>query len=69
MPHVMLSIDEVKSYETSPLSKDNRQTMMIKLQDLIENEKPYMNPDLTLSQLASQCGIPVHHLSQILNKD
>jgi AraC-like DNA-binding protein len=43
--------------------------MLTKLQAVIFKDKPYLNPDLTLSQLAHQCDIPNHHLSQILNID
>jgi AraC-like DNA-binding protein len=69
MPHVVLSLREDRSYQTSPLTTDDRQEMLSKLKLTMNQEKPYLDPELTLNQLANQCGIPVHHLSQILNKD
>ena len=69
MPNVVLSLNEEKSYHTSPLTADDRQSMILKLDKLICEEKPFLDPDITINQLASMCGIPVHHLSQILNKD
>jgi len=69
MPHVVLSLDEDDSYRSSPLTSDDRQAMLLKLERVITEERPYFDPDLTLNQLAQQCEIPVHHLSQILNTD
>jgi len=69
MPHVVLSLDEENSYQSSPLTSDDKQEMLAKLERVIKEEKPYFKPDLTLNQLAEQCEIPVHHLSQILNTD
>lgn len=31
-------------------------------------ERPYLNPELTLTQLASDLDITTHHLSQIINE-
>jgi len=69
IPHVVLSLNEGNSYQSSPLTSDDRQVMLSKLDKVIREDKPYFDPDLTLSQLAQQCEIPVHHLSQILNTD
>jgi AraC-like DNA-binding protein len=66
MPNVVLSIDEER-YRSSTLTSDDKGQMMNKLTKLMEEEKPYFDPDLNLKQLAQRCGIPVHHLSQILN--
>ena len=68
IPHVVLSLEE-DTYRSSSLTSDDRKQMLAKLQAVIVEEKPYLNPDLTLSQLARQCEIPNHHLSQILNLD
>ncbi len=38
-----------------------------KLQQLIEAEKPYLNPDLSLRSLADQLGIHANQLSWLLN--
>ena len=34
----------------------------------MENEKPYLDPKLTLSKLASMLGISSNHLSQVINQ-
>lgn len=69
MSHVILSLEEENSYRSSPLTTDDRKSMISKLEQVIRKDKPYMHPDLSLNQLAQECGIPVHHLSQILNTD
>lgn len=35
----------------------------------MRHEKPFLEPELTLSDLSERCGIPVHYLSQILNEN
>lgn len=34
----------------------------------MENQKPYLNEDCSLQSISAQTGIPVHHLSNILNQ-
>ncbi|WP_188765572.1 helix-turn-helix domain-containing protein [Emticicia aquatilis] len=36
--------------------------------EILQTEKPYLNPELTLQNLASTINIPVHHLSQVINE-
>lgn len=67
--HVVLSLEGDPAYKSSPLTLDDRKGMLTKLERVIREDKPYFDPDLTLSQLAQQSGIPIHHLSQILNTD
>jgi len=69
IPHVVLGLNEEGRYRSSPLTSDDRKSMLYKLERVIREDEPYLNPDLTLNQLALQCEIPVHHLSQILNTD
>ncbi|NJO02018.1 MAG: helix-turn-helix transcriptional regulator [Bacteroidia bacterium] len=33
----------------------------------MQHEKPHLNPDLTLGELADRVGLSTHHLSQLLN--
>lgn len=57
-----------KKYERSGLSEEKASQYLVNLQLLIIREKPYLNPELTLQQLADQLNISLHHLSQILNQ-
>ena len=39
-----------------------------KLMSFVENEKPYLDEECNLQTISLQTGIPVHHLSNILNQ-
>jgi AraC-like DNA-binding protein len=59
---------EKKKYEKSGLSEEIASNAMQKLNNLMQTEKPYLNPDITLPELASKLHISTHHLSQLLNE-
>lgn len=39
-----------------------------KIEQYVEAEKPYLDPDLNLSKLAKSLNVPTHHLSQVINE-
>ena len=55
-------------YITSPLSTGQLEQGKQALLDLMQREKPYLNPELKISNLAIALKMPSHHLSQILNE-
>lgn len=55
-------------YSGSGLSDSEAEQYVEKLTDYMLQSKPYLNPDLTLSQLASEVGISSHYLSQVINE-
>ncbi|KAA9354626.1 helix-turn-helix transcriptional regulator [Larkinella humicola] len=56
-----------KKYEKSALSEEVEEAVLQKLTRLMEDEKPYLQSDLSLPKLAQQLGTSPHHLSQLLN--
>ena len=50
--------------QLTPASADSLQQ---RLSLLMENEKPFLQDDLKIGDLADQLGLPVHHLSELLN--
>ncbi|HMM17137.1 MAG TPA: AraC family transcriptional regulator, partial [Petrimonas sp.] len=38
-----------------------------KISHFVETEKAYLNPDLSLPQLAETLDVPSHHLSRVIN--
>ena len=54
-------------YEKSGLSPDRAKQYLADLLNLMEKQKPYINSDLTLTQLAEMLSITPHNLSEILN--
>lgn len=62
-------IEETKvKYASSRLTEAEANQFMDKLNNFMVSEKPYLNPNLTLQQLASELGISTHYLSQIINE-
>lgn len=59
---------EDKKYSSSNLKAEDA----IKLKNLVEmhmtTSKPYLNPELSLSQLAGEINVSPHHLSQVINE-
>ncbi|GAB3906619.1 hypothetical protein GCM10028803_39240 [Larkinella knui] len=56
-----------KKYEKSTLSEEVEEAVLQKLTRLMEDEKPYLQSDLSLPKLAQLLGTSSHHLSQLLN--
>lgn len=55
-------------YEGSSLEESKADRYLEKLLLYMEDEKPYMDGDLKLEELADRLNIPRHHLSQIINE-
>ena len=57
-----------RRYEKSTLTVERSETYLQKLLDLMANDKPYLNGELTLQKLAKTLAISPHHLSQMINE-
>ncbi|MCK5087369.1 MAG: AraC family transcriptional regulator, partial [Melioribacteraceae bacterium] len=57
----------IERYEKSGLSIENAEMYQKKLLSIMESEKPYMNSNLTLGDLAALLSISSHNLSEIIN--
>lgn len=53
--------------QTTEVKKDISDTAIEKIVALMETEKPYLNPDLNLSELAKQANLTRAQLSEIIN--
>lgn len=58
---------EKKKYQNNQLDKTFIQNSLKRLNVLMQEQKPYLNPDLSLSELAQMMKISTHQLSQLLN--
>lgn len=61
------SVEPKKKYEKSALSEELEETLLLKLNRLMESEKPFLESDLSLPKLAQRLNTTPHYLSQILN--
>jgi len=58
-----------KKYAGTGLKESDKKLYISKLKDYMDNEKPYLDTNLTLPGLASDLKISSHHLSQIINEN
>jgi len=60
-------VDTRKSYEKSGLTNTEAKSHLNNLHQIMETEKPFLNSDLTLQDLARLIDISTHNLSEIIN--
>lgn len=59
---------EPERYIKSGLKEKQAELYLTKLISIVENEKPYLNRDLSIQDLSDLTGIPRHHITQVLNE-
>ena len=52
----------------SPEDSDRQQSMVARLDDYVEAQKPFLDPDLTLARLARKLTVPAKQLSSAINR-
>ena len=55
-------------YAASSLNKDKKELLLSAVQKNLENEKPYLNADLTINELSETLGVSSNQLSQVINE-
>ena len=58
---------EKKKYERSLLKEHDAKNLAQKLETIMINQKPFLNSELRLTDLASKLDVTVNHLSQLIN--
>lgn len=61
--------DEKIKYSKSKLPSELTQAYWQKINELMKNQMPFLNPDLSLNSLAQQVDISPNHLSQVINQN
>ena len=57
-----------EKYEASRLSADQSQDLVKQVVEYVEKNKPYLNPDLKINDLASEINQSAHSISQVINQ-
>ncbi len=57
-----------RKYEKSALTSERRDAVLERLDAIMKEDKPYLQPALTLAELAATVNVSAHHLSQVLNE-
>lgn len=66
-PEIFSGIIEIKPVKKPFLSKPLEGKYLQKLNTFMEEKKPYLNPDVTLMDIAEQVKIPYRALSEVIN--
>ncbi len=68
-PEIISGIyEEKQKYHHSQLGSDESAVLMERLDQVIHNEKVFLNSDLGIKELAEKIRTPVHTLSQLINE-
>ncbi len=59
--------DKLLQYDKSSLSRADAMAYMREMNQWMENEKPYLNPNLALGDLTERMHLPGHIISEVLN--
>ena len=57
-----------RKYERSGLRDDEAAALLARLEERMLSAKPWLDPDLTIEDLALALGVQRHHLTQIINE-
>lgn len=57
-----------RKYERSTLTNELAEVCLAKLEQIMKEKRPYLEPDITLPVLASRMAVSTHHLSQVINE-
>jgi len=58
-----------QKYSKSSLTDEQAKELLIRLLEFMSKEKPYLESELKIQQLAEKMSVSSHHLSQIINKN
>lgn len=67
-PEIFSGIEDRQKYVSSKLSDLEAKSYLACLLEFMDSKKPFLNPTLTLKELAGQVGIPARYLSQVINE-
>ena len=57
-----------EKYARSGLREEQAEEYLTKLLQYMDEEKPYLDGDLTINDLSRKTGIPRHHITEVLNE-
>ncbi|MCI5082231.1 MAG: helix-turn-helix domain-containing protein [Saprospiraceae bacterium] len=65
---VVVEKEETARYQSSSLQEERAIAYAKSIKTYMEQERPYLEPRITIGELASRMNIPVNHLSQVINE-
>ena len=70
-PEILTGITETEKppkYEQSKITDVEKSEYLHKLRDYFNKQKPYLNPELKITEVAKELNVSVKYLSQIINE-
>ena len=67
-PYIFTGLTTGHKYASSKLTREMASRYLEKLRLHLEKEKPFLDPSLSLNDLAENLSIPARHLSQVINE-
>ena len=70
-PEILAGITEIEKppkYEQSRLTETEKLEYLQKINSYFETQKPYLNPELKITEVAKQLNVSVKYLSQVINE-
>jgi len=70
-PEILAGITEIEKppkYEQSRLTETEKTEYLQKINSYFETQKPYLNPELKITEVAKQLNVSVKYLSQVINE-
>jgi AraC-like DNA-binding protein len=64
---IILSVEQPESEKRKVIIDSELETLKTKLHELMEKQEPYLDPELSLSQLAELMDLTPHQLSYLIN--
>jgi len=61
-------VDKPPKYEYSHLTNEEKTEYLRKLEDYFHLEKPFLKPELTISEVANELNVSTKYLSQVINE-
>jgi len=68
-PEIISSLPGLEKYSSSSLSKKTSKLLTEKVLQFMKEQKPFVNSELKLHDLATQLSLKPHQLSQIINEN
>ncbi|MBN1499701.1 MAG: AraC family transcriptional regulator [Spirochaetes bacterium] len=67
-PEVFINTPQITSTQKHKLSEDQKISYKKQLEEIMQKEKLYLEPELSITALAKKASIPERHLSKVLNE-
>jgi AraC-like DNA-binding protein len=63
-----IETERQQKYEQSRLTEEEKSEYLDKLREYFKEDKPYLNPEITIAEVSHRLNVSVRYLSQIINE-